>query len=48
MHLVVFYYHYGGFDAWPINIEFSEGGGGASFRVGVFHSLAFHCNILNT
>ena len=46
MDLVVFQYLYGGFDAWPINIEFL-GDDQAIFRVGVFRSLAFHCKILN-
>ena len=36
---------YGGFDACRINIEF-PGDDGAIFRVGVFHSLAFHCKTL--
>ena len=31
----------------PINIEF-PGDDRAIFRVGVFHSLAFHCKTLNT
>jgi hypothetical protein len=47
MDLVVFWYLYGGFDAWPINTEFPEGDDRAIFRVGVFHSLAFHCKTLN-
>jgi hypothetical protein len=46
MHLLVFEYLYGGFDAWPINIEF-PGDDRAIFRVGVFHSLVFHCKTLN-
>jgi hypothetical protein len=46
MDSVVFVYLYGGFDAWSINIEF-PGDDGAIFRVGVFHSLAFHCKTLN-
>jgi hypothetical protein len=37
---------YGGFDACPINIEF-PGDDRAIFRVGVFHSLAFHCKTLS-
>ena len=38
----------GGFDAWPmaINTEYPVDDG-AIFRVGVFHSLAFHCKTLN-
>ena len=44
--LVVFWYGYGGFDAWPINREFL-GDDRAIFRVGIFHSLAFHCKTLN-
>jgi hypothetical protein len=44
MDLVVFQYLYGGFDAWPINTEFS-GEDRAIFRVGFFRSLAFHCKI---
>jgi hypothetical protein len=39
-------YGYGGFDAWPINREFL-GDDRAIFRVGIFHSLAFHCKTLN-
>ena len=46
MDLDVFQYLYGGFDAWPINTEFL-GDDQAIFRVDVFHSLAFHCKILN-
>ena len=46
MDLVVFWYLYGGFDAWPINTEFL-GDDWAIFRVGVFRSMAFHCKILN-
>ena len=37
---------YGGFDACPLNIEF-PGDDRAIFRVGVFHSLAFHCETLS-
>ena len=37
---------YGGFDAWPINIEFPVEDR-AILRVDVFHSLAFHCKTLN-
>jgi hypothetical protein len=46
MDLVVFWYLYGGFDAWPINTEFSWDDR-AIFRVGGFHSRAFHCKILS-
>ena len=46
MDIVVFWYGYGGFDAWPINREFL-GDDRAIFRVGIFHSLAFHCKTLN-
>ena len=46
MDLVVFWYLYGGFDAWPINTKFL-GDDRVIFRVGVFRSLAFHCKILN-
>ena len=46
MHLVVFQYLYGGFDARPINTEFL-GDDRAIFRVGGFRNMAFHCKILN-
>jgi hypothetical protein len=46
VNLVVFWYLYGGFDAWPINTEFL-GDDRAIFRLGVFRSMAFHCKILN-
>jgi hypothetical protein len=45
MALVVFEYLYGGFDALSINTEFL-GDDRAIFRVGVFHSMVFHCKIL--
>jgi hypothetical protein len=46
MNLVVSKYLHGGNDAWHINTEFLRDDR-AIFRVGVFHSLAFHCKILN-